>query len=291
MRVFNKAKSLTTSIAVSSLYVLVRGLVILALVSLALSTAVFEYCLLYQLLIPVTLQRAEIPLQSVTLGGVGSFKQGTLQVGSDIILQNEKYELAVILTVPESQVNFDIGNFNITLAFSEEHKLSGLVRTTQGILKYTNPVLRACRTFVFIVPLLLGWLEEAQEVRILLNASFSNYDELKAMTLMISPKELQVYKAELQLTTKLEGLRLVMHKYFYISLVLSISALFLVNCLVFTGLFYLRYTRVATPVSSHPGRPDLEKVYELTPRPEAQCFPANFSHILRVWSNGRTVLS
>jgi hypothetical protein len=101
------------------------------------------------------------------------------------------------------------------------------------------------------------------------------------MTLMISPKELQVYKAELQLTTKLEGVRLVIHKYFYLSLVLSISALFFVNCSVLTAVFYVRCTQGATPVNSHPAQPDLEKMYELTPRSEAQCFPANFSNILR----------
>jgi hypothetical protein len=286
-----KLRRLGAHITTSSLYIIVRVLVVAGFIGLALSAAALEYSLLYNFIIPITFQSAEIPLHMEVEDGV-SHKQGSLPLGTDVIVENEEYELAVVLTMPESQINFEVGNFDVVLTFSDDRRMAAMVRLTQGILKYSSYVLRTSRTFIYFIPLLLGWTEEAQVVRVLLNTSFNNYDELKSVRLQIFPSELQVYKAELQLATKLWGLRLIMHRYFYSSIFISVSALFFINCVVFVAVFYLRCFNAPTPVAVRTSRRsrsvhiDVQGSFEIVPRPEAQQFPSDFSHVLKTKSKG-----
>mmetsp|Transcript_9372 Transcript_9372/g.18007 ORF Transcript_9372/g.18007 Transcript_9372/m.18007 type:complete len:317 (+) Transcript_9372:2244-3194(+) len=281
---FGKVKALTSRIASTTLYVFVRVLVLFCFITLALSAATLEYSLLYNLLIPVTFQSAEIPLHTEL-----DHKQGTILVGTDIFLQNEEYELSILLHVPESQTNYDIGNFDVWVTFDPEKKLGGL-----GMLKYSSYLLRACRTIAYIFPLMMGWTEEAQVVNVLIDPSLSSHKDLKELKVDIYPRELQVYKAEMQLSTKLSGVRKVMHKYFYSSMLFCVSSLFVFNCAVLTAVFYARYfsppppSRLSRRSNSSLPKIDLpnEHEFDLVPRPEAQKYPADFSHILKKKQEG-----
>lgn len=218
-----------------------------------------------------------------------------MQVGSDVVFQNEEYELWVLLTVPESQTNFDIGNFDVSITFSDENRLDGMVTNTQSMLKYSSPLLRVLKTITFMFPLLLGWTDEAQIVPVLLSASFVNHTGLNDLVVEISPKELQIYKAELQVSARLSGIRSVMHRYFYSSMLICISFLFSVNCTILTAVFYLRYYKPPTATSeivirrsAHFQKIEMQNEYELIPRPEAQKFPTDFSHILKMEESTKT---
>jgi hypothetical protein len=138
-----------------------------------------------------------------------------------------------------------------------------MVGDSQGMLKYSSFFIRASRSVAYLVPLIFGWVEEAQEIRVVFSSRLTSCTGLQSLIVQVFPRELQVYKAELELTVELTGVRRLMAKYFYLSMIICIAALFVINSSVLACAFCY-YFSSARPSPRHSRRTqsELPRVYK-----------------------------
>ena len=82
---------------------------------------------------------------------------------------NEDYELKLILTLPESEKNLEIGTFDVAMIQNET-----VYRRMQS-MRYTSPMVRHIRAFFLFFPIIFGLYDEIQEVQV--NFNYHNIDE------------------------------------------------------------------------------------------------------------------
>jgi hypothetical protein len=187
------------------------------------------YSLIFWVFIPITYQSVPVPLESQP-----NFKFGLLNVGESVVIANEKYDVSITLELPESETNFEVGNFDVEVRLHEDHMIRGM-----GIMKYRSPLIRSVRSFLFMIPILAGIWEESQIVQIGLHTEIQSAKDIETVEIKVYPKELQIYSMSLQLEVKLTGLRYFMHRYYYTSWILSVIVIFALESLTILYILYM----------------------------------------------------
>ena len=164
--------------------------------------------------------------------------KGILQ--SNIILQNEDYLMNAKIELPEIDVNYDIGNFEVEVIFEYQNNRKVRMRNL-GMLKYYSFFVRIFRSIVRMPMIVFGLLDEAQVVKVDFHNALQGSSEIQKVFINITPPELRVYSVTMNFEVKLKGIKKIMHDYFFISFGIGTFLIFFTLVLMFSILFSLKY--------------------------------------------------
>ncbi|KAJ3260442.1 Berardinelli-Seip congenital lipodystrophy 2 (seipin) [Boothiomyces macroporosus] len=181
--------------------VMVSSVVLGSTIAVLLISSIFIYILIYIISMPVVSK--QVP----------------------IYLDYTGYNLAVDLTVPETDYNLMLGNFMVTMELTGKHN--------QSLVKSTRPQLRLLSTFYNSFSLLTGRALESQNIRVDL---IENFQELSSNPVRFAHVEIstpiQTYASHLVINTHFQGLAYFMHHWWLTTAVFFITSIMLSEILV-----------------------------------------------------------
>jgi hypothetical protein len=173
-----------------------------------------------------------------------------------------EYSVELCLRLPESPPNVETGTFVASIRIVSASNATLLAVARPLVLRYRSEQLQRMRGWFYALPLLLGWMEEAQTLCVPLAESFTNLRHEpahRATVALTSPGAcgLQVYAASLTFGVRLTGLTRAMSHYFFASAALGVGSLMVLHWLALL-LFELRPTddTAAPPQRAPPAASD-----------------------------------
>jgi len=147
--------------------------------------------------------------------GVCSFPTAHVQLSKSFatFMIGQPYEISLVLDVPESEVNRQLGMFMVCGELVGRNGIQVAHSCKSSILKYQSPLLKMITTISLAPMYVSGVLEERQSLNIPLFSSFEEDQNVPVsdMYLEIKTEHLQVYSAKVQIDAHLRGLRYVMY--------------------------------------------------------------------------------
>jgi len=134
--------------------------------------------------------------------------------------RGQQYEFAVKLDLPESDVNWDQGQFMVRMKLIDKSGRIVYNVARAAILTYKSPLLRILNTFMFSFTMLFGWHEEKQSIYLTMVDNFLDDSDIRISTLRIEievARKIQIYHSQLFIEAKLSGLRYYMYHHPYLS--------------------------------------------------------------------------
>jgi hypothetical protein len=189
--------------------------------------AVIIYSLILKILIPVYYYYVPLQLED-------EFKVGLINVDESVILASERYDLSIILELPESEANFKLGHFIVEVKLNKDEMVRKLC-----IVKYRSPLIRAIRSFLLLIPIFTGIWEESQTVQIELNTQFQIEKDMAIVEVKVYPRDIQVYNIFIRLEVKETGWRSIIQGYYYISWIISVLVILYIEHMVIRFLLIL----------------------------------------------------
>ncbi|KAJ3012358.1 Berardinelli-Seip congenital lipodystrophy 2 (seipin) [Thoreauomyces humboldtii] len=173
------------------------------------------YALFYSIYIPRVTWEIPVYMQYGPPGAVlppaayVDFTGGRARQQSAYLTPEQHYDLALELVVPDSQRNFDLGNFMVHIDLRTRDNKTTASSSRPASLEYRTPLLRTMLTLWKAVPLLLGMTSESQTVKLLL---LEKYEELQSAPIhhaliTLSDARLQLYQTNLHIEANFQGLR------------------------------------------------------------------------------------
>lgn len=136
--------------------------------------------------------------------------------GSDykVLSSGQLYDISLKMTLPESNRNLDLSNFMVELLGQDSQNITINIAKRPALLHHKTPLARYITTLWRIVPLLLGFFPEKQELELPL---LENFVETGAdwFLVRLSNPSVQVYGASLQIDAHFQGLRFFMYYWFF----------------------------------------------------------------------------
>jgi hypothetical protein len=200
------------------------------------SVAAVFYGLFYLLVMPINYQESQVAI----------YKENGAIVGncySELALQNEEYWVNVVVQVPEDEENYKIGNFEVQLAFNYQN-LPDIRMKNSGILKYYSPISRWIRSIAKTPLIILGFLEEKQDVEVRFYHSFQNINDFSEIQIKVTPENLRVYSISINFEVKLRGIRYYMFYHWVISFFVGTGIIFAIMFMSFVLLIAVNLGRI-----------------------------------------------
>lgn len=191
----------------------------------------------------------------------------------DLKLENEEYGISVVLELPEDDVNYDIGNFEVEISFRYNNEQKYNLKN-MAMLRYYSPISRIARSLFRLPLIVLGLLAETQDVKIDFHHNVKNSKDIQDILINITPSSLRVYSVAINFEVKLRGVRELMQKYFLFSFFLGSSTIFLGLFSVFLILVSMKYEVTPIPTEESP------RDY-IHPKEDTVADPPDFSMILK----------
>eukprot|EP00047_Mylnosiga_fluctuans_P006489 m.247201 g.247201 ORF g.247201 m.247201 type:complete len:555 (-) comp15323_c0_seq1:153-1817(-) len=261
-------RPLARRIAMVALYIALFFVVL----HLILGSAVVLYSAFYYFYVPVALHTYPIYFD---FSGVRPFTYFPLSPNEGpLFAGNQGYNIDLILTLPQSPSNKDVGMFSVDLLLASTREramelavAASAIPVSQGfdlrlpirrpvMLHFRSRVLNGLRTLLFSGAIILGLMEETETVHVrLAHNVFDNRTEPYTWAAVaLSDRSLQVYDAELQFHAHMTGLTYLMFHYFFSSFAIgvlciagAISAMVLSGAILFM-VFKPRLVRAPTPI-------------------------------------------
>ena len=168
--------------------------------------------------------------------------------------------MSIHLKVPESDVNYNLGNFmlgmhmmaadNSTIstssrpvsAFLKETPDPQLTSVCQLILKYRTPLLRLLSTFVYSLPLIFDVTGESQNLQLIMFEGLVDNARkpIHHCIATLSDSRVQVYGARVHLDARFSGMRYLMYYWFWTSAALGVAFISFLELSILSGM-YLRH--------------------------------------------------
>jgi len=83
-----------------------------------------------------------------------------------ILTSSQRYDLSVVLSVPESVHNLGLGPFMVSLELSTLNNRTLGTSSRSVMLKHKTELVRWITTLWKSIPIVLGWVEEKQEIKV-----------------------------------------------------------------------------------------------------------------------------
>jgi hypothetical protein len=167
--------------------------------------------------------------------------EADLFTGSDIdkFHFGQEYTISLELDLPESDINFDIGLFGITIeAFDSEGRKS-LSQKTMGTMQYKSKLLRWLLTLFYFPSYLLGRFEQKQSLNIVLTENFVDNPYLPARKFVINiHQRIQFYSVKFIVEANFSGLKFFLYHWYYSATVLLCFLIMSVIFAIFLTTFY-----------------------------------------------------
>jgi len=192
--------------------------------------SILGYCLFYFLYIPQIAHSLPVyfqyyddidqPIAEVDLSN-NSWRQNGILTGG------QYYNVLIELNVPDSQHNYDLGNFMINLSFKNALNETVAYSSRPCIVKYKSFVQKNIETIVKTVPLFFDVAQESQTIHLPLFESFMEDEEVATTKAIVtlSNKSLHLNNAKLNFEARFHGLRYYMYHWKLLTAVLLISVL------------------------------------------------------------------
>ena len=156
------------------------------------------------------------------------------------------YSVELCLRLPESPPNVEAGTFVASIKIVSEGNATLLSSSRPLVLRYRSPQAKWMRNWFYALPLVLGWMEEAQTLCALLADGFTNLraePAHRATVALVSTQGgvcgLQLYDATLTFGVRLGGVTRAMSSYFFASAALGVGSLMVLHWIALL-LFELR---------------------------------------------------
>jgi len=146
---------------------------------------------------------------------------------SGILTGGQYYNVLMELNVPDSQHNYDLGNFMINLTFKNALNETVGYSSRPCIVKYKSFVQKNIESIVKTVPLFFDVAQESQTIYLPLIESYIEDEEVSTTKAIItlSNKSLHLNTARLNFEARFHGLRYYMYHWKLLTAVLLISIL------------------------------------------------------------------
>ncbi|CAM0138376.1 unnamed protein product [Umbelopsis sp. WA50703] len=137
----------------------------------------------------------------------------------------QQYKVDILLHVPSSEINFDIGNFMVRVDLKTADDKSVSYSSRPSILRYQSALHRTLAVFAKALPLILGIAKETQTIVLPMMEHFvedGTHPVTKAIV-SISDHRLQIYHMHLHMTADFHGLRYYMYNHRIITAMVFIT--------------------------------------------------------------------
>ncbi|CAH2061936.1 unnamed protein product, partial [Iphiclides podalirius] len=177
--------------------------------------------------------------------GMCSFPSAHVQLTrqSNLLMSGQPYRIKLILDMPETQVNKDLGMFMVCAQMRGKGGVFISSSCRSSMLRHRSRLHQLIRTTVF-APLLLGGLdEEKQQVQVELFSDFVDDPELPVTDVYVELQSrfAQTYACELHIQAHFTGLRYLMYYWPRTSAVVGISSnLFFVSLIFVLSWYHLQ---------------------------------------------------
>ncbi|PZC72497.1 hypothetical protein B5X24_HaOG211094 [Helicoverpa armigera] len=185
--------------------------------------------------------------------GICSYPYAYVQLtkASNILMPKQPYRIKLVLEMPESQVNKDLGMFMVCVQMRAKGGYLVSSSCRSAMIRYRSLLHHIMRTFV-LSPLYLGGVdEEKQQLRVELFSDFEDDPDKPATDAYVELQSrfAQVYSSELHVQAHFTGLRYLMFNWPKISAIFGIC----------TNLFFVSLVFVLSWYHLQDGLPDFIK--------------------------------
>ncbi|KAI9256218.1 putative adipose-regulatory protein-domain-containing protein [Sporodiniella umbellata] len=187
----------------------IKSFVLVVLISWVLLTSFTAYLTFYQRYIPKNAHTEPVFFRYDAVP-----PQANVLLGPQTVLRNEQaYDVSLLLHVPTSDINFELGNFMIQVDLKTHNGTILSQSHRPGILRYQSYSHRMLHVLAKALPLLMGWTEESQKIQIRLMEGFieKKSQPVRQAQVTLSTPQLQVYDAQLTIVADFRGLRYYMY--------------------------------------------------------------------------------
>ncbi|KAJ7384657.1 Berardinelli-Seip congenital lipodystrophy 2 (seipin) [Desmophyllum pertusum] len=164
----------------------------------------------------------------------------SLSTGERTLMRGQRYQVFLDLEMPHSPVNEKLGMFmvKVTLISDSGKVLASSERS--GMLHYQSALLQSLATVFYSLPMVLGFAEEKQIVRINLFEEYveDSYHPAVGANVIVLSKEIEIYSAALRIEAHFAGLRYIMINWPVTSALLAIT----INFFIISTVFFFAYS-------------------------------------------------
>jgi len=240
----NRAAELSTGLVLNLLSSLLTIILVITVSAFLWGTFYYAYVPIEVYKVPLDLQFQPCQQSRVRC----SFPSGQLTLGRKVKLnQGQSYTITSRLKLPDNTVNEEHGMFMTCLTISSVKGAQLDQSCKSSILQYRSPLLRNLETLTFLPALMTGVTSQNQEIIIdfFENFELDPHNPGETLTLEIRSTHLEVSEAVLDIYADLRGLKLVMYRHPWISMVIGIGT----NILVLSSIIFMSWTRFYNPGS------------------------------------------
>ncbi|KTW31702.1 uncharacterized protein T551_00963 [Pneumocystis jirovecii RU7] len=161
------------------------------------------------------------------------------------------YNIFLELLIPQSELNFNIGNFMVNIKLFSE---LGVLMTSSrpAILTFSSLLLTKLRTLVMLPMLLLGFLREEERLVIPLIEGFKYHKAhetmLKSVNITFSDN-IQVYSSKLIFSAQLQGIRYLVYYHRIFSFILFTTLFWIFEWIIVIILYFIGRKLFNVPLS------------------------------------------
>ncbi|CAB3247149.1 unnamed protein product [Arctia plantaginis] len=233
-----------------------RIAVIILFITAILWTSIFMYVGFYNIYMPNVTHVRPVHFQFKPCedkSGICSYPYAYVPLTrqSSILMPKQPYRIRLVLDMPESPVNKDLGMFMVCIQMRAKGGYLVSSSCRSAMIRYRSLLHKTMRTFV-LSPLYLGGLdEEKQQLKVELFSDFEDDPANPATDVYVElqSRYAQVYSSELQVQAHFTGLRWFMFNWPKISAMFGIS----------TNLFFVSFVFILSWYHLQDGLPDFFK--------------------------------
>ncbi|CAH2098837.1 unnamed protein product [Euphydryas editha] len=225
--------------------IIYRVAVVSVFLSAIMWISIFLYVVFYYTYMPNVTHMRPVHLQFKSCDeilGVCSFPSAHVQLTrrSHMLMSSQSYRIKLLLEVPESQINKDLGMFMVCAQMRAAGGVLVSSSCRSTMLRYRSKIHQIIRTLVYAPLLIAGIDEEKQIIQVELFSDFQD-DPNHPVTdayVELQSRFVQVFSSELQIEAHFTGLRYVMYYWPKISALIGISSNFFFVSLMFILSWY-----------------------------------------------------
>ncbi|CAH2242553.1 seipin isoform X1 [Pararge aegeria] len=227
---------------------LYRAAIVLVFLSAILWISIFLYVIFYYTYMPNVTHVRPVHLQFKSCDenmGVCSFPSAHVQLtkSSQMLMSSQPYRIKLILEVPESQINKDIGMFMVCAQMRAPGGVLVSSSCRSAMLRHRSKLHQVIRTLFYAPLLVSGFNEEKQFIQVELFSDFED-DQARPVTdayVELQSRFVQVFSSELHIEAHFTGLRYAMYYWPKISAIIGIcSNLFVVSLIFILSWYHLQ---------------------------------------------------
>ena len=163
-----------------------------------------------------------VQFTSLDLYSEQGYKEGYIEIGESIMIEESKYALTVMLMIPETSVNINISGVNVEV-WADETKIGKGYKNIKKFEGFAGNFKKG----IWNVGVIAGISDDAQVVKVTIPLKFD--DDVGILKIRVFPEELQIQEASTRFDAKLTGIKYVLNQYSLTSCAIGVSWIVIVQ--------------------------------------------------------------